>query len=263
MINLDKFSKDCQKIKEQSPLVLNITNYVAMNIAANSLLAIGASPIMSSFDEEMEDLSNICNAAVINIGTLDRPQIETYKLAAKCFSAKGKPWVLDPVGVGASKIRTQSSLELIEYGPSVIRANASEIAVLSGSKIQSKGVDSQHNSEDILEAAKELALKTGAVVSMSGAIDYITDGVRVESVNFGSSLMPRVTAMGCTASALTGAFVSVNPSAFESAAHAMLLMGLCGEKAAKDYIGLGTFATRFIDCLSDDIDIHRHYEPAK
>lgn len=251
MFNLQSFTEDCLSIREQSPLVHNITNYVAMNIAANALLAIGASPLMSFCKEEMEEIVSISSSLVINIGCLDQNEIEGMHAAAATAHKLGKPWVLDPVGAGASTLRTQTSMELIrKYKPAIIRGNASEIMCLAGEEIKSKGVDSSASSSSAIEAAKSLALSTGAVVSVSGETDYITDGTRVGTIANGSPLMPKVTALGCTASAVTGAFAAISNDYFNAALNAMALMGVAGELAAEDCPGTGTLALRFIDNLS-------------
>lgn len=251
MFNLQSFTEDCLSIREQSPLVHNITNYVAMNIAANALLAIGASPLMSFCEEEMDEIVAISSALVINIGCLDSNEIAGMRAAAAAAHRLGKPWVLDPVGAGASRLRTQTCMELIrEYKPSIIRGNASEIMCLAGEQIKSKGVDSSVSSNSAVEAAKSLSLSTGAVVSVSGETDYITDGSRVGTIANGSPMMPKVTALGCSASAITGAFAAVSKDFFNAALNAMALMGMAGEKAAQDCPGTGTLALRFIDELS-------------
>lgn len=257
MFNLQNFTEDCLSIREQSPLVHNITNYVAMNIAANGLLAIGASPLMSFCKEEMEEIVGIARALVINIGCLDLNEIEGMKAAAEAACKTGAPWVLDPVGAGASKIRTETSLSLIEkFHPTIIRGNASEIMCLAGASIQSHGVDSANSSSDAHEAARSLAKESGAVVSVSGAVDYITDGSREATVSNGDPLMSKVTAMGCTASAITGAFAAVDKDAFCAALNAMVIMGIAGEKAAKKSHGTGSLAMNFIDELNN-------FDPAK
>jgi hydroxyethylthiazole kinase len=235
-------------IKEKSPLVLNITNYVAMNFSANALLAIGASPIMSFYPEEMDELVAECDALVINIGCLDSLQVEAMTIAASAALKYGKPWVLDPVGIGASHIRKKICGELVSFKPSIIRGNPSEIMTLAGLDATSRGVDSCRSSNDALSGAQSLALSAGAVVSVSGPRDYITDGNRVVTVSNGSPLMSRVTAMGCTATAMTAAFAAVtNP--FDAAVDAMMLMGLCGEAASSKADGTGTMETIFIDEL--------------
>lgn len=233
MIDKQSFIRDCEAVRAQSPLVHSITNYVAMEINANALLAIGASPLMSFCAEEMEEIVSIASALVINIGCLDRLEIEGMRIAAATAHRLGKPWVLDPVGAGASKIRTQTSLELIrDSHPTIIRGNASEIMALAGAQIVSRGVDSSNSSSDALESAKALAQATGAVVSVSGATDYITDGERVATISNGHPIMSRITAMGCTASAVTGAFAAVCGDAFEAAWAAMAMMGVAGDIAA-------------------------------
>ena len=248
MIDIQKFKDDCAAVRSQSPLVHNITNYVAMNIAANTLLAAGASPLMSFCPEEMDEIVAISSALVINIGCLDMQEIAAMS---------AKPWVPDPVGAGASKLRTATALELItRYHPAIIRGNASEIMCLAGAAIASKGVDSSESSDNAVEAGKTLAQATGAVVSISGAVDYVTDGVRVESIANGTPLMSKVTAMGCSASALTGAFAAVDKTAFDAALNAMAMMGVAGDIASRQgspeagKLGTGTFAVRFIDALS-------------
>lgn len=251
MSRFDNFERDCCSIREQAPLVLNITNYVAMDFIANSLLAAGASPLMSSEPREMDELVRLSSAVVINIGCIETGQFEAMKVAANAAGASGSLWVLDPAGVGASSFRTQAAIELVkEFHPAVIRANASEIMALAGFVGESKGVDSTCSSEYALDSAKKLAREYGLVVSLSGEIDYITDGEEVVRLANGSPLMPSVTAMGCVASALTGAFVAVDSDIMSSAANAMALMGVAGEMAAAVSAGTGALRTNFIDVLS-------------
>lgn len=254
MIDLELFCRDCARIRSSSPLIHCITNYVAMEFNANALLAVGASPLMSFAPEEMDEIVNLASAVVINIGCLDRRQTEGMRKAAAAAVRYAKPWVLDPVGAGASRFRTDTALELIsDFHPAVIRGNASEIMVLAGSEIVSKGVDSLCASSDATAGAMALAGRTGAVVSVSGDIDYITDGERVETIRNGAAIMSRVTAMGCTASALTAAFIAVSRSPFEGALNAMALMGAAGEIAAARSQGTGSMAVEFLDALSLDV----------
>ena len=222
-----------------------------MSINANALLAIGASPLMSFCPEEMEEIVAISSALVVNIGCLDRQEIEAMKIAARTADHLGKPWVLDPVGAGASRIRTQTALDLIrESHPTVIRGNASEIMCLAGEEITSRGVDSSALSSDAVEGAKALALSSGAIVSVSGPVDYITDGTDVATISNGSPLMARVTAMGCTASVVTGAFIAAGEDTLLAARNAMALMGVAGERAAARAAGTGSLEMHFIDELS-------------
>ncbi len=252
MIDLQKFTEDCLLVRARSPLVHNITNYVAMNIAANALLAVGASPLMSFCKEEMEEIVGISSSLVINIGCLDMNEIAGMRVAAATAHKLSKPWVLDPVGVGASTIRTRTAMELIEmWHPAIIRGNASEIMCLAGESIASRGVDSSNSSSDAVSAAKSLARNSGAVVSVSGETDYITDGERVETIANGSPMMAKVTAMGCTASALTGAFAAVDKDPFCAALNTMALMGVAGELALAKSRGTGSLAMNFIDELGN------------
>ena len=244
------FLKDVVKIKNKSPLIHNITNFVVMNNTANALLALGASPVMAHAKEEVADMAGIASAVVLNIGTLNPDWVESMKIAGNTALLKQIPLVLDPVGAGATTYRTQVCKEIIEIcKPAVIRGNASEIRALVDSDIQTKGVDSTSASSSAIEAAKHLAQTSGAVVSISGEVDYITDGVVVNKVTGGSSLMPRVTGMGCTATALTAAFVAVNGDMLEAATHAMQLMKSMGELAATKSVGPGTFQMNFLDAL--------------
>lgn len=265
MTDKKQFIRDCKSLRDCSPLIVNITNYVAMNFTAGALLAAGASPLMSFYPEEMEELTAKCDALVVNIGCLDKEQAEAMRIAVRTARVHNKPWVLDPAGVGASSLREKLCRELIELNaPAVIRGNASEICCLANGIPSGRGVDATLESGEAIESARSLAIRTGSVVSMSGETDYITDGYRIETIQNGHPLMPKVTAMGCTASALTGAFVAVDKDRFSAASNAMILMGLCGETAAKErgtlvgstgqsaagLPGTGSFATAFIDALS-------------
>ena len=250
MNHLEKFIDDCRLIRQTAPLIHNITNYVAMDFSANALLAVGASPLMSSEPAEMEDISVISSALAINIGCLEQVQIEAMRIAAKAAKKTGKPWVLDPVGAGASRLRTGTATELLDrFRPSVVRGNASEILALCGVPSRSRGVDSKDSGLDALEYAKGLAVKYGTVVSISGSIDYITDGQKVVTISNGSPMMPSVTAMGCTATALTAAFLAVDKDALSAASCAMALMGVAGEIAAAESRGPGSMVRNFLDTL--------------
>lgn len=234
---------------DKPPVVVNITNYVAMNFNANALLAIGASPIMSFYDKEMDDLLAIADSLVINIGCLDDNEIRGMHEAASAANKYGKPWVLDPVGVGASKARTQTAVELItKYHPAIVRCNASEIMVLHGTSCQTRGVDSVEPVEKARSCAREFAARHKTVVAVSGAVDYITDGERDAECSKGSPMMARVTTMGCCASAVCAAFAAVMPP-FEAAVHAMDAMGTAGQNAAASSRGTGSLASNFIDEL--------------
>jgi len=241
---------DVEKIRVQAPLVHNITNYVVMNSSANALLSLGASPVMAHALDEVEEMVGIAQALVINIGTLSEPWIRSMFVAARAARRRGIPLILDPVGAGATALRTKTALDLLREAPAtIIRGNASEIRSLYLAEGATKGVDSRHRAEDAREAARALAELFGSVVSVSGPVDLIVGGDRVILVANGHPLMPRVTGLGCTASALTGAFAAVNPSPLLAAAHAMAIMGIAGEMAAEKAEGPGALQLFFLDAL--------------
>jgi len=172
------------------------------------------------------------------------------RMAARAAAALGKPWVLDPVGAGASRLRTEVSLALTRVSPpAIIRGNASEIIALHGGSAATKGVASVHGSEAALGSARALAASLGCVVSVSGEVDLITNGAALIRVANGHPLMPRVTGLGCAATAITGAFAAINPDALEAAAHAMAIMGMAGEMAMEKAAGPGTLQLHFLDAL--------------
>ncbi len=241
---------DVEKIRERAPLVHNITNYVVMNTTANALLALGASPVMAHAEEEVEYMTGIAGALVINIGTLSRSWIAAMFRAASQAVELGVPLVFDPVGAGATAYRTKTCLDLIDtYSPAVIRGNASEIMALVSQGVKTRGVDSADPSAAALDAARVLNGNTGSTVCISGEIDYIVDKEGVIIIENGHPMMPRVTGLGCTASALCGAFAAVNRSFAASTAGAMAVMGICGEMAAEVSKGPGTLQVNFIDRL--------------
>lgn len=250
MLNREQLKKDLQLVRTESPLVQNITNYVAMNFTANCLLAVGASPIMAHAPEEVEDIVKIAGALVLNIGTLDSHRTEGMLIAGKTAHLLGKPIILDPVGVGATHFRAQTAWKIInECQPTIIRGNSSEIIALVNSEHKSKGVDTCNTASDAITSANILAERTKAIVVVSGETDYITDGKRVSILENGSPLMTKVTAMGCTSSSIIGAFAAINPDPFEAALHGMSVMGVCGERAAQKKAAPGSLAINFIDEL--------------
>ena len=237
-------------IRAEAPLVHNITNYVVMNNTANALLALGASPVMAHAVEEVEEMTRLSRALVINIGTLSAAWIDAMSLAMRAAAAQGIPVVLDPVGCGATAFRTRTALGLIETArPGVIRGNASEIRALVRNTGGARGVDSLHEPEEVLDDAVSLSQALGCVVSVSGPTDIVVAGDRIARIHNGDPLMTRVTGMGCTASAVTGAFLAVTEDAFEAAVEAMIVMGVAGEMAASGAAGPGSFQLRFLDAL--------------
>ena len=249
-ISFDVLSAAIAAVRTQSPLVHNITNYVVMNNSANALLAIGASPVMAHWVSEMEEMTAIAGALVLNIGTLDDKWIDGMLIAGKAAMRRGTPIVLDPVGAGATSQRTEAAMKIIEHcRPTIIRGNASEIMALVDASVKSKGVDSSASSDDALESAKRLALDTGAVVVISGATDYITNGADVYTVEGGNPIMTTVTGMGCTSTAIVGAFLAVVEDPMIAATAAMAVMSLAGERAAEYSRGNGSMQVNFLDEL--------------
>ena len=253
--------QDLQKIRSDAPLIHNITNYVVMNTTANALLAAGASPVMAHAIEEVEDITALCSALVINIGTLSTPWIAAMLKSGQQARRRNLPVVLDPVGCGATRFRTDTAQTLIrEIQPTVIRGNASEIRALVQSGSATKGVDSLHTPDEVCSDAIALSCAAKCVVSVSGPVDLIVEGDTVLRVANGHPMMTRVTGMGCTASAITGAFLAVNPSKLDAARNAMALVGIAGELATQRSAGPGSFQAAFLDVLYgiSEAEIARH-----
>ena len=249
-INPASIFKDVEKIRKNAPLVHNITNYVVMNTTANALLALGASPVMAHALPEVEEMAGIAGALVINIGTLSDAWIEAMFKAAKTAKARQIPIVIDPVGAGATQYRTRTARQLIQASaPSIIRGNGSEIMALCQQDQKTKGVDSTSASDQAIDSARALALEFGCVVCVTGETDYIVSQQDIIQVKNGHAMMPRVTGLGCTATALCGAFAAINPDYSRAAAHAMAVMGIAGEMAGENAKGPGTLQVNFIDSL--------------
>ncbi|GEM67639.1 hydroxyethylthiazole kinase [Sphingobacterium mizutaii NBRC 14946 = DSM 11724] len=238
------------QVREKSPLVQNITNFVVMNNTANALLALGASPIMVHAEEELEEVLSFCNSVVINIGTLSKPWADNMILAAQIANKLGKPWVLDPVGAGISSLRNETLQALMLLKPTVIRGNASEIIALQNFNRKSvKGVDSTHSSSYALEAGKLLQKETGSIICISGATDYVISDNEITEIKNGTSVMTKVTGMGCTATAITGAFIGLAKHPYQEAVAGVAITSLAGELAAKISKGPGSLQLNFYDIL--------------
>jgi hydroxyethylthiazole kinase len=238
------------QIRTASPLVHNITNYVVMNSTANALLSLGASPIMAHAIEEVEDITFISSALVINMGTLSKQWVDSMLLAIKKAKETNTPFVFDPVGAGASAYRTETALKIIETStPTIIRANASEIMALAQLSRSTKGVDSTMKTQDALEGAVLLSKKLDNTVVVSGAVDYIVTGDSVSTIYNGNSLMSKVTGMGCSATAIIGACIAVEKDSHKAAVAAMAIMGIAGDMAREVSKGPGSFQINFLDSL--------------
>jgi hydroxyethylthiazole kinase len=238
-------------VRERQPLVHNITNFVVMNNTANALLALGASPAMVHSSDEVEDFVALSRALVVNIGTLYSEQIAAAKLAAIKARTKGIPWILDPVGVGATPYRRSAAGALVALKPTVIRGNGSEILTLAEQSQpgQGRGVDSLHGSEAALAAARRLAISTGVVIAITGAVDFVTDGTQLIELHNGHPLMARVTGLGCSATAVIGAFLAIEPDAFMATVAGLAVFGVAGEIAAERSKGPGSLQVALLDAL--------------
>jgi hydroxyethylthiazole kinase len=232
--------------------VHNITNYVVMNFTANTLLAMGASPVMAHAANEVEEMVSLARALVINIGTLSDPWIGAMLLAGRKASEKGLPIVFDPVGSGATSLRTATTRRLArDLKLAIIRGNASEILSIGSSETVTKGVDSLHEVDQVAGMARATAKETRSVVAVTGKVDLITDGTRVIRCRNGHPLMGKVTGTGCAATAAIGAFAAVTPDAMEAAAAGLAFFGLAGELAAAKAQSPGSFMIALIDALYD------------
>lgn len=256
MIDTEHLLRDIDAIRQKAPLVHNITNFVVMNNTANALLALGASPVMAHAPEEVAEMAAMASAVVLNMGTLSECWVEAMLLAGQSALEHNVPIVFDPVGLGATSYRNQTARRIFkQFTPSIIRGNASEIMALAAElldtqqQIKTKGVDSTAASDNAIETAQTLAQQLGTVIAISGAEDFITDGKSVHSLKNGSPMMARVTGMGCTASAITGAFAGINTDMLEAAAHAMAVMGIAGELATLQSKGPGSLQVNFLDQL--------------
>lgn len=243
------------EVREQVPLVHNITNYVTVNDVANAVLAIGGSPIMADDYEEAADITSIAKALVINIGTLNQRTIDSMIAAGKMANELGIPVVLDPVGAGASRLRNATTQEIIEnVDISILRGNLSEVSFVAGLSVATKGVDvsAEDEKHDAVEVAKSVANRLNCVTVITGTVDVISDGTAVLKIANGHPMLSKVTGTGCMTSALIGAYAGVTRDYFTAAAAGTASMGIAGEiayeKAGK--IGTGSFHIAIIDALS-------------
>ncbi|KQR90254.1 hydroxyethylthiazole kinase [Burkholderia sp. Leaf177] len=251
MLAADLFSF-ARSVRERAPLVHCLTNLVVTNFTANVLLALGAAPAMVVAREEVSEFAPMANAVSVNLGTLDLPQSRAIRAAVDAANGAHKPWILDPVAVGPLSFRTELALDLLDAKPAVIRGNASEIISLSGGASSGRGVDSTALAESALDAAQLLALKTGAIVAVTGVTDYITDGRRTVALSNGSVLMTRVTGVGCALSATVAAFVGVAKADdfWAATVAAVAYSSIAGELAARDAALPGSFAVAYLDRLA-------------
>lgn len=248
-------------LRKNKPVILNLTNYVTMDFMANSLLALGAAPIMSVCSSELEELVRIATTININIGTLDDAFIENSINTVKFAKKYNKPIILDPVGAGATKIRTKHAQDLANSAD-IIRSNASEIIAVAGIQQNTKGVESTNSLIDAKNIAIKLAQNLECVIVVTGPIDFITDGTRNAYVPYGSNLMPLVTGMGCILTAVISAFRTIINDPFNACVLATHYCALCGQLAASTSNHPGAFRTNFIDNIheADFYNMRKIYE---
>ena len=245
-----KCAENIEKIRQNKPLIHNITNYVVMNYTANVLLAAGASPVMAHAENEVEEMVGFAGALVINIGTLSDSWISSMLTAGRKASELGTPIVLDPVGSGATRLRTETAQTIAaETNVTIVRGNASEILSLQSDDAKSKGVDSLHSVDEAEGSAMVLARELGATLAITGPVDFITDGSRILRVENGHPMMPLVTGTGCSATAIIGAFAAVDLDPVTAAATGLAFFGLAGEMAGRSAKGPGSFMTALLDAL--------------
>lgn len=255
------FQNMFENVRKYCPLIHNITNYVTVNDCANIVLACGASPIMADEKEEAAEITSICKGLNINIGTLNARTIASMLIAGKRANELNHPVVLDPVGAGASKLRTETARKLLEeIKCSVIRGNISEMKTLALGSGTTKGVDAdvadrvtEENLDDMIAFAKAFAKKTGAVVAITGAIDIVADDNTAYCIRNGNPMMSSITGTGCQLSAMTAAFVAANQNhTLEAAAAAVSAMGYAGEVAYNRLTkldGNATYKNYIIDAI--------------
>jgi hydroxyethylthiazole kinase len=242
---------DLRTLRERKPLVHQITNYVVMNETANATLALGALPVMAHAHEEVEELASVAGGLVLNIGTLSEYWIESMLLAAQAANRAGVPIVLDPVGAGATTLRTETAKRILdEREIAVVRGNAAEVATLAGRQAEIRGVESIGASDSGAELARAAARELGCVAAVTGPVDHVSDGDRTLAVSNGHALLGTVSGTGCMATAVTGCFLAVAAERpLEAAAGALVAFGVAGEDAARDAKGPGTFHAGLYDAL--------------
>ena len=260
-MNANELATSLENVRTSTPLVHCITNYVTVNDCANALLACGGSPIMSDEPEDVVDITTICGGLVLNIGTLNTQTIAGMRAAGKRASELGHPIVLDPVGAGASALRTATASEILDtMDVAVVRGNMSEIKAVAGASAATRGVDV--NPDDVVTDenlaasaafAKELAKKTGAIIAITGAIDIVANDERAFAIRNGNAIMGKITGAGCMLSCLVGAYSVANKeNMLEGVVAAIAGEGLCGQIAAErmtEADGNGSFRTYLLDAM--------------
>jgi hydroxyethylthiazole kinase len=241
------------RVRSRRPLVHQITNAVVMNDSANVTLCLGASPVMATAPEEVSEMISQADALVLNLGTLTAESLEAMLIAADRANFLGRPVVLDPVGVGATRFRTAAARRIVkERRIAVIRGNAGEIGILADAGGQVRGVDAVGAAEpaEVTRALTQLARREGLVVAVTGARDLVTDGRRLLAVDNGHQAMVQITGSGCMATTVVACCLAVEPDPVLAAAAGLAAFGVAGELAAAVSQGPGSFRVALFDCLA-------------
>jgi hydroxyethylthiazole kinase len=239
-------------VREKRPLVHHITNYVTVNDCANITICAGGAPVMADAPEEVEEMVAVAGALVLNIGTLNAAQIESMILAGRMANERKIPVILDPVGAGATRFRTESTKRLLDtLEISVLKGNAGEIGVIAGVEAKVRGVDSHGVTGDMVTIARDLAKTLGITVAVSGVTDIVTDGQKILLVDNGHPMMGSISGTGCMAASVTGTFAAESRDPLSATAAALAAFGLSGEKAAAEAQGPFTFKTALFDELAN------------
>ncbi|PAQ13049.1 hydroxyethylthiazole kinase [Bacillaceae bacterium SAOS 7] len=252
-MDTSSIGKTLKKLREQQPLIHNITNVVVTNFTANGLLALGASPVMAYAKEEVADMARISGALVLNIGTLDEEKVEAMIIAGKAANEAGIPVIFDPVGAGATTYRTEAARKIVrEVSVAVIRGNAAEIAHVTGHKWEIKGVDAKEGQGDPIQLAQEAAKILGMSVVITGKTDVITDGNTTHLVHNGDAMLTKVTGAGCLLTSVIGAFAAVEKDVLSAAVSAVVTYGVAAERAIQmsGEKGPGSFQIELLNSLS-------------
>lgn len=244
------FVQDLAELRRIGPLTHCHSNSVGAALMANVLLALGASPAMIAAREEVVEFAALASGVLISLASVTEDRAANLLLSAEAAQRAGTPWVFDPVAIGVLAFRTRLAYELLRFMPAVIKGNASEILALAGLDGHAKGVDATVPSVDALASALKLAQQTGAVVVITGAVDFVTDGRQVIEIHGGHPVMARVTGTGCALGALIGAFLGVCPTPLRAASAAAAVFAVAREQASRETAGPASFVVRFLDVLS-------------
>lgn len=241
-----------EEIRKRKPLIHNLTNFVVMNFTANIILSIGASPVMAHAMEEVEEMAGYAGSIVLNIGTLEPDWVNAMVIAGKAANSRGIPVIFDPVGVGATRYRTQAATHILNnVRINLVRGNAAEISALAGYETKIRGVDSLVGIDEVAGKIKEAARRLNSVVAMTGVEDLVCDGDRCFAVSGGDAMFTRVTGTGCAASVACACFASVQSDMVHAAIHALAYYGVAGSEAASRASGPGSFPIHLLDSLAN------------